>query len=349
LATEPATETTLHAPAGWEEEAEREHVHGLGPWKLGLRRLRRNKVALFFGFLFVLLVLSCVFAPVWADKVAKTTPTANHLTDVIKVDGKDKNVVGLDGVPIGPQWLKADGKFFLGADRNGRDIMVRLLYGGRNSLMIGVIAAVMTTLLSIVLGVVSGYFRGPTDTVVRAVLDIMWSFPVIILGTALGVALALGGLKIGPIHLAGDSLVIPILIIGLVYVPYMARPVRGQVLSLREKEFVEAARAQGAGPIRIMFTEVVPNLASTIVVFFTLLIANAILLEASLSFLGAGVQAPNPSWGTMIDEGVDRIATAPHLTIVPGLMLVLTVLSLNVFGDGVRDALDPRAKVRLEH
>jgi peptide/nickel transport system permease protein len=349
MATEPATETTLQGPAAWEQEAERERVHGLGPWKLGLRRLRRNKVALFFGFLFVLLVLSCVLAPVWADKVAKTTATANHLTDTITVDGEKKNVVGLDGVPIGPQWLKADGKFFLGADRNGRDIMVRLLYGGRNSLMIGVVAAVMTTLLSIILGVVSGYFRGATDTVVRALLDIMWSFPVIILGTALGVALALGGLQLGPIHIAGDSLLIPVLIIGLVYVPYMARPVRGQVLSLREKEFVEAARAQGAGPIRIMFTEVVPNLASTIVVFFTLLIANAILLESALSFLGAGVQAPNPSWGTMIDEGVDRIATAPHLTIVPGLMLVLTVLSLNVFGDGVRDALDPRAKVRLEH
>jgi peptide/nickel transport system permease protein len=349
LATEPATETTLQGPAAWEQEAERERVHGLGPWKLGLRRLRRNKVALLFGFMFVLLVASCLAAPVWADRVAKTTATENHLSDVIQVDGKDKNVVGLDGVPIGPQWLKADGKFFLGADRNGRDIMTRLLYGGRNSLMIGVVAAVMTTLLSIVLGIVSGYFRGPTDTVIRALLDIMWSFPVIILGTALGVALALGGLKIGPIQIAGDSLAIPILIIGLVYVPYMARPVRGQVLSLREKEFVEAARAQGAGPIRIMFTEVLPNLASTIVVFFTLLIANAILLESALSFLGAGVQAPNPSWGTMIDEGVDRIATAPHLTIVPGLMLVLTVLSLNVFGDGVRDALDPRAKVRLEH
>ena len=349
MATEPATETTLHGPAAWEEEAEREKVHGLGPWKLGLRRLRRNKVALLFGFLFVLLVVSCALAPVWADKVAKTTATENHLSDVIKVDGEDKNVVGLDGVPIGPQWLKADGKFFLGADRNGRDIMVRLLYGGRNSLMIGITAALITVFLSIVLGLVSGYFRGPTDTVVRALLDVMWSFPVIILGTALGVALALGGLKIGPIQIAGDSLVIPILIIGFVYVPYMARPIRGQVLSLREKEFVEAARAQGAGPIRIMFSEVLPNLASTILVFFTLLIANAILLEAALSFLGAGVQPPTPSWGTMIDEGVDRIATAPHLTIVPGLMLVLTVLSLNVFGDGVRDALDPRAKVRLEH
>jgi peptide/nickel transport system permease protein len=348
LATEPATETTLQGPAAWETEAEKERVHGMGPWRLGLRRLKRNKVALFFGALFVVLVLACMAAPIWANKVAKTTVNANHLSDTINVDGKKKNVVGLDGVPIGPQWLKADGKFVMGADRNGRDIMVRLLYGGRNSLLIGVTAALITTMLSIFLGLVAGYFRGPTDTVIRALLDVMWSFPVIILGVALGVAFALGGLKIGPIHLAGDSLLIPIGIIGFVYIPYMARPVRGQVLSLREKEFVEAARAQGAGPFRIMFTEVMPNLASTVIVFFTLLIANAILLESALSFLGAGVQPPNPSWGTMIDEGVDRIATAPHLTIVPGLMLVLTVLALNVFGDGVRDALDPRAKVRLE-
>jgi peptide/nickel transport system permease protein len=348
VATEPATETTLQGPAAWESEAEKERVHGLGPWRLGLRRLKRNKTALVFGALFVLLVVSCLGAPVWADKVAKTDVNTNHLSDTITVDGKQKNVVGLDGIPIGPQWLKAKGKFFLGADRNGRDIMVRLLYGGRNSLLIGVAAAFITTILSIVLGLVSGYFRGPTDTVIRALLDVLWSFPVIILGVALGVALALGGLKLGPIHLAGDSLVIPIFIIGLVYIPYMARPVRGQVLSLREKEFVEAARAQGAGPFRIMFTEVMPNLSSTVIVFFTLLIANAILLESALSFLGAGVQPPNPSWGTMIDEGIDRIATAPHLTIVPGIMLVLTVLSLNVFGDGVRDALDPRAKVRLE-
>jgi len=352
MATEPVTTegAGLQGPAAWEEEAEREHVHGLGPWRLGLRRLRRNKVALAFGALFILLVLSCLAAPLWADRVAKTGPNANHLSDTIQVDGEERtNVVGLDGVPIGPQWLKADGRFFLGADRNGRDIMVRLLYGGRNSLMIGVAAALITTLLSIVLGTIAGYFRGWPDITIRALLDIMWSFPVIILGVALGVALSLGGLKIGPLSLAGDSLAIPIFIIGLVYVPYMARPVRGQVLSLREKEFVEAARSQGAGPLRIMFSEVLPNLASTILVFFTLLIANAVLLEAALSFLGAGVKPPNPSWGTMIDEGVDRIATAPHLAIVPGVMLVLTVLSLNVFGDGVRDALDPRAKVRLEH
>jgi peptide/nickel transport system permease protein len=350
MATEPLIEQTgLQGPAAWEEEAEREKVHGLGPWRLGLRRLRRNKVALGFGFLFILMVAACLAAPLWADQVAKTGPNENHLSDTIRVDGETVNVVGLDGVPIGPQYLKADGRFFLGADPNGRDIMVRLLYGGRNSLMIGVSAALITTLLSILLGTLAGYFRGWSDVVIRTLLDIMWSFPVIILGVALGVALALGGFQIWFINVSGDSLLIPILIIGLVYVPYMARPVRGQVLSVREKEFVEAARAQGAGPIRIMFTEVVPNLASTILVFFTLLIANAVLLEAALSFLGAGVRPPQPSWGTMIDDGVTRISTAPHLAIVPGLMLVLTVLSLNVFGDGVRDALDPRAKVRLEH
>jgi peptide/nickel transport system permease protein len=347
MATEPVTtDQAFQGPAAFEEEARREGVHGVGPWRLGLRRLRRNKVALLFGFLFVLLVAVCLAAPLWADQVAHTGPDENHLTDTIIVDGKETNVVALDGVPIGPTW---QGEFFLGADTNGRDVMVRLLYGGRNSLVIGITAALMTTVLSIVLGLFAGFFRGRTDTAIRGVLDVMWSFPVVILGVALGVALAVGGLQLGPITISGDSLAIPIFIIGLVYIPYMARPVRGQVLSLREKEFVEAARAQGAGSFRIMFTEVLPNLTSTILVFFTLLIANAVLLEAALSFLGAGVRPPNPSWGTMIDEGVERIATAPHLTIVPGLMLVLTVLSLNVFGDGVRDALDPRAKVRLEH
>ncbi|HZG50344.1 MAG TPA: ABC transporter permease [Thermoleophilaceae bacterium] len=350
MATEPATDQPGLQPAvAWEQEAERARAPGLGPWKLGLRRLKRNRIALLFGLLFVLLVAACIAAPVWADRVAKTGPNTNHLSDTIRVDGESKNVVALDGIPIGPQWLKADGRFFLGADRNGRDVMVRLLYGGRNSLLIGVTAAFMTTLLSILLGTLAGYFRGKLDLAIRSILDVIWSFPVVILGVALGVALALGGLQLGPISISGDSLLIPIFIIGVVYVPYMARPIRGQVLSLREKEFVEAARAQGAGPMRIMFTEVLPNLASTLLVFFTLLIANAVLLEASLSFLGAGVRPPNPSWGTMINEGVERIATAPHLAIVPGLMLVLTVLSLNVFGDGVRDALDPRAKVRLEH
>ena len=165
MATEPATETTLQGPAAWEEEAEREHVHGLGPWKLGLRRLRRNKVALLFGLLFILLVARMRRrAALGGQRGEDGADATDHLTDTIKVDGETINVVGLDGVPIGPQYLKADGKFFLGADRNGRDIMVRLLYGGRNSLFIGLTAAFITVFLSIVLGVVSGLLprRAPT-------------------------------------------------------------------------------------------------------------------------------------------------------------------------------------------
>jgi peptide/nickel transport system permease protein len=163
------------------------------------------------------------------------------------------------------------------------------------------------------------------------------------------VSLAIGGLHVGPISIAGNSKWIPTLIIGVVSIVYLARPLRGQVMSLREKEFVEAARAQGASDVRIMFGELLPNLASTILVFLPVLVANAILLEAALSFLGAGVRAPESSWGTMIADGLKLLITAPHLTVVPGAMLALTVLSVNVFGDAVRDALDPRAKIRIEH
>ena len=318
---------------------------GLSPWALALRRLRRNKAALVFGALFVVLVALALAAPLWAQ-LADTTPARNHLSDTIVVNGETEQVVTFDGVPIGPTWQR---KFFLGADSNGRDVAVRLLYGARNSLFIGITAAIITAVLAVLLGTLAGYFRGWTDAVISRSLDVMWAFPVLLLGVALGVSLALGGLQIGPLQIEGGSLWIPTIIIGVVSVVYLARPIRGQVLSLREKEFVEAARAQGAGPLKIMFSELLPNLASTILVFFPLLVANAILLEAALSFLGAGVQPPEPSWGTMLSDGVELLSTAPHLTIVPGLMLVLTVLALNVFGDGVRDALEPRAKVRFEH
>jgi len=224
---------------------------------------------------------------------------------------------------------------------------VRLLYGGRNSLFVGFTSALITLIIATTLGVLAGYFRGKTDTAIRSLFDIMWSFPVLLFAIALGTALAVEGLAIGPFKVAGDSLWIPTLVIGVVLVPYLGRPVRGQVLSLREKEFVQASEAQGMGPVRIMFSEILPNLASTVIVFSTLIVANNIILEAGLSFLGAGIQPPAPSWGNLIADGVDRIATAPHLAIVPGIAIVLTVLSLNVFGDGLRDALDPRAKLRL--
>jgi len=318
----------------------------MGPYELAWRRLKRNKVALAFGALFLVIVLMCLLAPVYAKHVAHTTPAENHVTDQVRVGGKLKDVVSTQGIPIGPTW---HGRFFLGADSNGRDVAVRLLYGGRNSLEIGFIATFITMFTATILGIVSGYFRGWTDAVLGRVFDLIWAFPVVILGVALGVALAVGGLNLGLFQIKGNSLLVPAVIIGVVYIPYVAKPIRGQVLGLREREFIDAARAQGLGNGRIMLSEVMPNLASTIIVFIPLIIANAILLEAGLSYLGAGVQDPNPSWGTMISDGIRLIPSAIHLTFVPGLMLVLCVLGINVFGDGVRDALDPRAKVRIEH
>ncbi|UJA21128.1 ABC transporter permease [Thermoleophilia bacterium SCSIO 60948] len=333
--------------------AEGASAAGLGPWKLAWRRLRRDKAALFFGGVFLALVLACVvLAPIWSNSIAERTPNEQpSSSDTVTVDGEEVGIIGAfdsanPGVPIGPTW---GSEYFLGADSGGRDVMVRLLYGGRNSLIIGILAAFFTTIVGVLLGIAAGFMRGKVDTIISRLLDVIWAFPVILLGVALGTALASDGLQIGPLVLASGSLAIPIFIIAIVYVPYLARPIRGQVLSLRESEFVEAARAQGMGSGRIMLREVLPNVLSTILVFFPLLIANAILLEAALSFLGAGIQPPDPSWGSMIDDGVDRVATAPYLAIVPGAMLVLTVLSLNIFGDGVRDALDPRAKVRLDH
>jgi peptide/nickel transport system permease protein len=320
-----------------------------GPWAIAWRRLRRNKVALFSISVFFVIVLCCILAPVWANHVAHTGPNQTHTLEKLHEGSETKEVVEPSGKAIGPQWFSAGGRFFLGADGHlGRDEMVRLLYGGRASLFIGIVAALITTILAVVLGLLAGYYGGFTDTVISRAMDVIWSFPVVLLGIAIGIVLAVGGLSIGPIHVKSSSLWIPTLIIGVVYTPYMARPLRGEVLALREKEFIEAAVAQGAGPLRIMFLELLPNMISTIVVFFTLNIANSILLEATLSFLGAGVQPPNSSWGTMISEGFEALYSQPILTIIPGTAILLTVLSVNVFGDGLRDALDPKSKVRFE-
>jgi len=348
LATQPAADTdfSLDAAAAVAEQEGVKQVAGMGPWQLAWRRLKRNRVAIGALVIFFLVVACCVAAPLYADHIAGRGPTATNPTGTIVVDGKKTFVVTPDGTPIGPGFRK---QYLLGADPLGRDVMVRLLYGGRNSLFVGFMAVVITGILSVALGLMAGYFRGWADTAIRTLFDVLWSFPVLLFAIALGTALALGGLSVGPINIEGDSLWIPIIIIGVVYVPYLGRPVRGQVLSLREKEFVDAAVAQGMGPGRIMFGEILPNLSSTILVFSTLIIANNILLEAALSFLGAGIQPPEPSWGGLIADGVNQIYTSPHLSLVPGAAIVIAVLSLNVFGDGLRDALDPRAKVRLQH
>jgi peptide/nickel transport system permease protein len=312
-----------------------------------MRAVLRNRVALAFGALFVAIVVLCLLAPVYARDVAHTGPNDNHITDTVSVGGKPVDVVSPTGVPIGPTW-KA--RFLLGADSNGRDVAVRLLYGGRNSLEVAGIASTITMVLAIVLGTLAGYMRGLTDGVLSRFFDLVWAYPAVLLGVALGVALAVGGLDLGLFTLRSGSLLLPAFVIGVVVFPYVAKPLRAQALSLREREFVDAARMMGypppLGSVRIMVGEILPNLASTIVVFMPLIVANAILLEAALSYLGAGVQAPNPSWGTMISDGIRLIPGAIHLVLVPGLMLMLTVLSVNVFADGVRDALDPKAIVR---
>jgi peptide/nickel transport system permease protein len=309
---------------------------GIGPYKLAWRRLRRNKTALAFGMLFLVIVIMCVLAPVYAHDIAHTGPNDEHVDTAL-------NQFGL---PIGPTW---HAKFLLGADNIGRDVAVRLLYGGRNSLIIGVEATLITIVLATILGILAGYYRGPIDGLISRAFDLIWAYPVYLLGIVLGVVLAISGLDLGLFKISGNSLLITSMIIGVVYTPYVGKPIRGQVLGLREREFIDAARQQGLSNFRIMSSEILPNLYSTIIVFIPLMLANAILTEAGLSYLGAGVRPPNPSWGTMIGDGIRLLPTAIHTTIVPGIMLVLCVLGINVFGDGVRDALDPRAKIRIEH
>jgi peptide/nickel transport system permease protein len=316
---------------------EEEPTVGVGPYRLALRRLKRNKVALAFLALFVLIVVVCLLAPVYSHDVAHMGPNDTNVTGTVG----GKNVVSTTGVPIGPTW---GNRYFFGADNEGRDLAVRLLYGGRTSLLIGSIATIIIVTFGTLMGLLAGYFRGVVDAVLRPLMELIWSFPPVILGVAVGTALALGG--IGPIK--GNSLFIPAFIVGVIYVPYLGKPIRGEVLRLREMDFIDAARVQGMSPWRIMFSEILPNTVSTIIVFIPLMLATSILLEAYLSFLGAGVQPPNASWGTLISDGITFIDTAPHWSLIPGAMLVLCVLSINVFGDGVRDALDPRAQVKIK-
>ena len=353
------TEFTLDTAAELASETSASEIRGRSPWYLAWRRLRKNYVAFFFLFVFLLVIAACALAPVYANDVAHSSPDANHILETVKVNGHPEQVVSQGGVikgklvaslPIGPTWFGAGGKFVLGADGpNGRDEAVRLLYGGRNSLIVGIGSSAICVFFAVVLALLAGYFRGWIDFVITRFFDLFYAFPVVLLGIALGSALAIDGFHHFGVSVQPGSLWIPTLVISYVLVPYVGRPLRGQVLSLREKEFVEAAIAQGASPLRVMFSELLPNLASSVLVFFTLIIANNIVLEAALSFLGAGVQPPTSSWGTLISTGRDFIVTRPWLSLAPGIAIVLTVLSLNVFGDGLRDALDPRAKVKVQH
>ena len=347
FAYEPGPEVQLAAGEDAKE------ISGRSPWRIAGRRLVRNKLAMASLGVFVLIVVLSLLAPFYANHIAKTDPFESNLTGTTTVNGKQVEVVqetqvglGLGTIPIGPTWQS---NYFIGADNQGRDVMARVLYGGRASLQIGIASAVICTLIALVVALLAGFFRGWTDSVLSRVMDLIWAFPVYLLAISLATVLLTkpGGLKWGPITVDPSSLWVPTWIIAVVYVPYVYRPLRGQVLSVREKEYVEAAISQGASNLRLMFSDILPNVITTAIVLLPLMIATTILTEAALSFLGIGVQAPQASWGTIIDDGQNLLYTRPLVAIVPGIFIVITVLSLNVLGDGVRDALDPRAKVRV--
>jgi peptide/nickel transport system permease protein len=330
-------------------------ITGRNPWALAARRLRRNRVALAALGLFVLIVLMSLLAPVYAAHVAHVNPFPPNLNGTTVVGGKTVPVMQQGGgvlklgeTPIGPTWDPHH--YFLGADGTGRDVASLLLYGARASLQIGIYSAVICCGIATVVALIAGFFGGLVDAVLSRIMDIIWAFPVYLLAISISTELLThsSGVPFGPITLSANSLWLPTLIIALIYVPYVYRPVRGQVLSVVRREFVEAAIAQGASNPRLIFSEILPNVVSTVIVLLPLMIATNILTESALSFLSIGVQPPNVSWGTIISDGEDLLYTRPWVSLAPGIMIVLTVLALNVFGDGIRDALDPRAKLRVD-
>ena len=321
------------------------------PWRLARRRLLRNRVAMAMAALLALIVVVCLLAPFYAHHVAHVDPFTSNLDGTTVVNGKSVQVMvqstqglGLGVTPIGPTWDLHH--YFLGADGQGRDVAARLLYGGRNSLLIGTSAALITCVLAILFGVVAGFFGGLVDGILSRFLDVVWAFPVYLLAISLSTVLIARGVSFGPIHLTSGSLLLPITIIGLVYIPYVARPIRGEVLSLRKREFVEAAIGLGASNWRLLWSDILPNVVTTAIVLFPLMLAIDMLTEAALSFLSIGVQEPKASWGSIILDGQDLLYTRPAVALAPGVAIALTVLALNVLGDGIRDALDPRAKLR---
>ncbi|HLK00197.1 MAG TPA: ABC transporter permease [Streptosporangiaceae bacterium] len=323
------------------------------PWAIAARRLWRNRIAMASLLLFALIVIVSLAAPLYAHDVAHVNPFAVNLNGITVVGGhtvpimqQGGGVLKLGETPIGPTW--DPGHYLLGADNLGRDVMARLLYGGRSSLEIGIGSALICCVIATVVALIAGFFGGMTDALLSRLMDLIWAFPVYLLAISISTVLltSSGGLQIGPVHLVAGSMWLPTLIIAFIYVPYVYRPVRGQVLSVVNREYVQASVAQGASNLRLIFSEILPNVVTVVIVLFPLMIATNILTESALSFLSIGVQPPNASWGTIINDGQQLLYTRPWVSIAPGIMIVLTVLSLNVLGDGVRDALDPRAKLR---
>jgi peptide/nickel transport system permease protein len=321
------------------------------PEKIALRTLRRDTRSIISLSILGFIVTISLMAPIYSHFIAHTNPFNSTLDATTTISGKVVPVLeasttglGLGVTPIGPTWNLRG--YFLGADGQGRDVMARLLYGGRNTLLIGLSAGVICILLALLIGVVAGYRKGWIDAILSRLLDVIWAFPVYLLAISLSVVLLTSGLTIGFIHLGPGSFALPILIIGIVYIPYVARPIRAQVLALREREFVKAAVGIGAKDSTIIFREILPNILPSVLVFIPIIVALCMLTESALSFLSIGVQPPQASWGTIINDGLALLYTRPLVGIAPGLLIVLTAASLNLYGDAVRDALDPKTRAR---
>jgi len=296
-----------NAPAG-------KKIEGRSPWRLAYERLRTDRAAKIAFATIVVIVLMAIFAPVFA---------------AILGHGPNQQFIGIgenaSGGPVAP-----GSTFWFGTDNNGRDLFVRVLYGARVSLLVGVLATMISTSIGVVLGLAAGFIGGFVDTVIARLIDVMLSIPFLIIAVSVA-------------YISGPSLWLVIVVVGVLSFTYLARIVRGQVISIKGREFIEAARALGAGPWRIMFVDLLPNVMAQVIVYATLLIPAAIVAEASLSFLGVGVPPPTADWGQMISASQQvYLYGAWWYLLFPSLALLVTTLAFNIFGDGVRDAFDPR-------
>jgi ABC-type dipeptide/oligopeptide/nickel transport system permease subunit len=294
-------------------------IEGRSPWLLAWQRLRRDRVAMVSLAVIVVIVLMAVFAPL-ATTLTGHPPNEQYRT------------VGLtpDGLPRGPS-----GMFWLGTDDLGRDILVRIAYGARVSLLVGVVSTALTVTVGVALGLAAGYLGGLVDTLLARLIDVVLSVPFLLVAIAL-------------VSITGPSLTVTILVIGFFSWASVARIVRGQVLSLREREFVESARSLGASDVRIMTVDILPNVMAPVIVYASLLIPVVIVVEATLSFLGLGLAPPTADWGGKISEAQNYYTTAWWFIIFPGAALLITTIAFNLLGDGVRDAFDPRADRLLD-
>src|SRR5512138_690426 len=285
------------------------------------RRLRRDRVAMFGAVLVGLLILVAVFAPILAPH-----DPAEQFRDGLTPDGQP--------VP-GTLFSSHSGTSFpLGTDANGRDLLSRILHGSRVSLLVGVLANLLAVALGLVIGMTAGYLGGWVESVLMRFTDIMMAFPTLLLAMTL-------------VAILKPSLWIIIVVIGLVYWTWIARVVYGQVVGMREREFVIASRALGGNRRYVILHHILPQMIPTLIVWGTLGIATNVMLEASLSYLGIGVQPPTPSWGGMIEQGQSYYRSAPWLVIYPGLAIMITVFAFNLLGDGLRDAFDPTQRGNL--